>query len=258
MVAAASQVGFEVFGLSEHFYRPREERLRYAHESSEGDWGRAGWPGFVDDVLACRDGTTKLRVVLGAEVEYLPGYAEWAREELARWPVEYVVISVHFLEIGGEVVPFDFSPEQWSRAVGLCGGQAQLFRRYYEHVLDALEWGLGDVLGHLDVIKIFSSSPVHDSEVDGLVGTILDRCARDGVVLDLNARGLIKPCAEIYPSPSILQRAAKAGVDVITGDDSHAPEQVGLNLDKAAAAARDAGYTEVCLPQRLGGRCFEI
>ena len=169
------------------------------------------------------------------------------------FPLDYTVLSVHFLEVDGEVLPFDVSPLAWAEAAARCGGEAGLFRAYYEHLLAALEWDLGDVLGHLDVIKIHASGGVDDAEVDQLVGQVLERCAARGMLLDLNARGLSKPCAEVYPSPAILARAHSAGVEIITGDDSHHPDGVGLNLERAAKVAHGAGYREVRLPERLGG-----
>jgi histidinol-phosphatase (PHP family) len=260
MVRAAAEAGMEVFGCSEHFYRPREARFRWSTDLPGADWGRAGWPAYVDDVLACKaTGQGPLRVLLGAEVEFYPGYEAWTREELARWPLEYVVLSVHNVVFeDGAVLPFDFTPRHWREAAERCGGPAALARRYYAHVLEALTWGVADVLGHLDVIKVFAPGPLEDAGVDALIDEVLARCAEAGVVLDLNARGLLKPCAEVYPSPAILRRAARAGVALITGDDSHAPEQVGLNLDRAAAVARAAGYEALHLPRRLGGTAYSL
>ena len=261
MVEAAVAVGMDLFGVSEHFYRPREERFRYEHEEPGHDFGRAGWPAHAEEMLALRSGALadgRCRILFGAEVEYLPGYEAWTREELARWPLDYTVLSVHFLEIRGNVVPFDASPRDWQRALALCGGQVALYCCYYEHVLQALEWGVGDVLGHLDVIKVFAEQGVEDPSIDRLIDEVLARCAERDLVLDLNARGLIKPCGEVYPSRSILARAHRAGVKVVLGDDSHAPEQVGLNLDRAVAAARAGGLSRLCLPPRLGGQCWDL
>ena len=54
MVAAARAAGMEVYGLSEHFYRPREERFLYGEADRDRDWGRAGWPRFAEEVVALK------------------------------------------------------------------------------------------------------------------------------------------------------------------------------------------------------------
>jgi histidinol-phosphatase (PHP family) len=70
--------------------------------------------------------------------------------------------------------------------------------------------------------------------------------------MDVNARGLIKPCKAIYPADWILEDARRIGVKVTLGDDSHAPDQVGARLDQAVEALRRAGYTEMALVNRDG------
>jgi histidinol-phosphatase (PHP family) len=73
-----------------------------------------------------------------------------------------------------------------------------------------------------------------------------------GVALDVNARGLIKPCKRIYPDDWILSEARRIGVPVTLGDDSHGPRDVGLNLHVAVAAIARAGYGQLWLV-RPGG-----
>jgi histidinol-phosphatase (PHP family) len=261
MVDAARAASMEVFGLSEHFYRPRDLRFRYSFESDDSDWGRRGWPAFVDEVLVEKERAESLgglRVLLGAEVEYLPGYEDWTREQIAKWPFDYLVLSIHFLEAQGEFVAFDLSSRHWGKAVARLGGEVPMYLRYYDHMLDALTWGVGDVLGHFDLIKIHRQGPVEHPEIDAKIELILERCAALGMVLDLNARGLDKPCGEVYPSLAILRRALRAGVDLVTGDDSHSPGGVGSNLDRALDHARQAGYRRIALPARLGGQGWDI
>ena len=76
-----------------------------------------------------------------------------------------------------------------------------------------------------------------------------------GLLLDLNARGLQKPCRAIYPSLEILRIAREANVKVTLGDDSHAPSEVGRDLDRVVDHAREAGYSEIWL---IGGRRVSI
>ena len=261
MVRAAEAAGMEVFGLSEHFYRPRDERFRYSFEPGNSDWGRLGWPSFVEEVLEAKE-LAKAKggpeVLLGAEVEYLPGYEEWTKRELARWPIEYVVLSIHFVETPTKFVPYDLTPQHWNLARRLSGGAVPLYVRYYEMVLDALTWNVADIIGHLDLIKLYAQEPVRDPAIDAALDAVLRGCVATETLLDLNARGLVKACKEIIPSVEILRRARELGVEIVPGDDSHAPEQVGRNLDRAVALARDAGYSRITLPRRLGGRSWEI
>jgi len=61
--------------------------------------------------------------------------------------------------------------------------------------------------------------------------------------MELNTSGLRKDCKEIYPSPAIVQMAARLGVPITFASDAHAPTEVGMNFPEAIQLARNAGYT---------------
>lgn len=261
MVKAACEKKMQFFGLSEHFYRPKETVFKYDHESDDSDLGANKWPDHSEEVVRLKNQLSKdhdTKIAFGAEVEYLQGYEDWTKEEVAKWPLDYVILSVHFLTINNEIIPFDYNQTHWNRAKELCGGEVGLYNAYLDHVLEALDWNIGDILGHLDVIKLYSLSKVEDESINTRLSKILDRCKKKGMILDLNARGLLKPYGEIYPSFEILKIAAEKGVGIIPGDDSHAPDQVGLNIGKAMAIAKEAGYERITLPASLGGNSWAI
>jgi histidinol-phosphatase (PHP family) len=64
--------------------------------------------------------------------------------------------------------------------------------------------------------------------------------------MELNTAGLRKDCREIYPSPQIVQLAAREGVPITFASDAHAVGEVGMNFTEAIAPARSAGYTHCC------------
>ena len=75
--------------------------------------------------------------------------------------------------------------------------------------------------------------------------------------MDVNARGLLKPCKSIYPDDWILAEAGRIGVPVTLGDDSHGPSEVGLNLHVAVEAVARAGYEHIWLV-RAGGELVPV
>ena len=42
-----------------------------------------------------------------------------------------------------------------------------------------------------------------------------------------------------------LSLARQAGIPLVIGSDAHAPEEVGEGFDRAIAAAKDAGYSQL-------------
>jgi histidinol-phosphatase (PHP family) len=129
-----------------------------------------------------------------------------------------------------------------------------LYLDYYDHVLELLDWRIAQVIGHLDLIKILlePAEQVETAAIRSKVRGILETMHDRGVAMDINARGLIKPCHAIYPADWILVEANRIGVRVTLGDDSHGPDEVGARLDQAVAALRRADYNEMSIVGRDG------
>lgn len=117
----------------------------------------------------------------------------------------------------------------------------------------AAESGLFDIIAHADLCKKFCFYPKEDCTP--LFERFITAAKKHDVAMELNTAGLRKDCKEIYPSPQIVQMAAKAGVPITFASDAHAPGEVGANFAEAVALARGAGYNQWC---RFSGRRREF
>ncbi len=238
-VVRAIELGFTAFGFSEHM--PPPDPYTYT-DFPRFDKARHLFDRYVEEIhrlkSAYRD---ELPILVGVEIEYLPDKESVITEFLNEYPFDYTVGSVHFI---GEHT-FDFSKEAYDTGVRAFGGMDPWVEEYYRLVRSLLDMGVTDVLGHLDIIKIFADNVggYRSERVQAAEHETLEAALRAGVVLDVNARGLMKACAEIYPGPDLLAKAQRMGVPATLGDDSHSVDQVGLRLDKALDAMRAAGYT---------------
>src|SRR5262249_48191773 len=157
--------------------------------------------------------------------------------------------SVHYVRYDDEDITIDWDRPRVMEALRRAGTPEQLYLDYYEHVLELLDWRLANVIGHLDLVQVLmgpgeqGDTPAIRSKVRAVLETMRDR----SVALDVNARGLSKPCQAIYPADWILTEANRTGVLATLGDDSHGPDEVGARLDQAVAALRQAGYDSMAL-----------
>jgi histidinol-phosphatase (PHP family) len=101
---------------------------------------------------------------------------------------------------------------------------------------------LFDIMGHVDLVKKFGHRATED--MTGEVEETARVFRSTGMTVEINTSGLRKPVGEIYPAASILKIYAKAGVPITFSSDSHDPQDVGRDYDKAAALAKEAGYKE--------------
>ena len=152
--------------------------------------------------------------------------------------VDYLIGSVHFLNNWG----FDNEEflDQWSgREID------DVYREYFALICALCRSGKFDILGHMDLIKIFKFTPKKDIRV--LAGGAINAIKKSGIVVELNSAGLRKPANEIYPSDALLEALADADVPITLSSDAHSVAQVALNYDKIYAKAREFGYDKIAV-----------
>lgn len=197
---------------------------------------------YVAEVLAVREAFAPrgLWVGLGLEVDYFPGVADLVAGPLARHPFDFIIGSVHCLDhrclSAAAEAPACFA----GRPV------REMARRYFDLVAEAAATGLFDVIGHLDIYKLYGRDEYGDDVLvvhRGLAGPALQTLAGHGVGLEVNTAAWRKGCAEPYPGAELLALARSAGVRTLTfGSDAHRLADLGWGLEPALAYAVRAGF----------------
>jgi len=192
-------------------------------------------PEYVWRVMELRLDYPEIKIRLGVEVDYIPGYEDQLASWLAAYPFDYVIGSVHFIDDWSFDDPryvqryADWSPDE-------------LWTVYFQRVQAAARSGLFDIIGHLDVIKKLGQ-PAPGPEVRRrLYRETVEVLAASGVCVEINSSGLRAPAREIYPARELLQLCREYGVPIVLGSDAHRPEEVGRELVLAARLAQKTGY----------------
>ncbi len=239
---AAERAGLIAFGFSEHLPEPSHRTFRSEHLFL-GQRDRAWYVDYMDDVDTVRHGfAATVDILCSIEVDYIRGAREWVLSQLARLDLDYVVGSVHYVRLEDEDVCIDADRESAEEAVRRAGGEEALFLTYLQHVRELLQWGLVDVVAHFDLVKMHFGAFPETPRLRAAVEETLEVMRTAKAVIEINTRGLKKPCRRMYPEPWILALACRMGIPVTLSDDSHSPEEVGFKLEEAARMAYDAGY----------------
>src|SRR5437016_4632930 len=98
---AAAAKNFLAFGFTEHFQIPPMALSPAMALDSQ----LAIFDEYVADVHAVQK--DHAFVLLGAELEYIPGAVEWTREQVSRWSFDYLVGSVHYVRLDGADILID-------------------------------------------------------------------------------------------------------------------------------------------------------
>jgi len=123
------------------------------------------------------------------------------------------------------------------------GDSDRIWKRYFRLVGLMADWKLFDVVAHFDLPKK-KGRGISDDLLKEYAQPALDAIAENKMAIEINTSGLVHDVAEIYPSSLLLRLAKDRDIPITFGSDAHTPKRVGADFDKAAALARDAGYTE--------------
>ncbi|NOZ64794.1 MAG: histidinol-phosphatase HisJ [Caldiserica bacterium] len=242
-VKNAIQAGLEEIGFSGHFplFHITDRKL-----ASNLSIPEEKFPLYVEQVLDLRKKFPSIKIRLGCEVDYIPGYEEEIKKRLQPYSFDYVMGSVHFLD--GFLFDHPDYIEEWEKR-----DVDEVYRNYFSRLLQCIETGLFDIIAHPDLVKKFGFFPKFS--LGYLYQEIARALRKNNMVAEINTSGLRKPVQEIYPSLDFLKILRKYQVPITLGSDAHSPEEVGKDLDKAKEWAKEAGYKEYA---SFSGRKFRL
>ncbi len=197
---------------------------------------------YVDAVISARD--RGLPVLLGLEVDFFPETIDAVLDLLAPYPWDLLIGSVHWL--GGWSLDHPEVVHEFMRR-----GVRQAYEDYFaaEAVLAAS--GSVDVLGHVDLIKVFGHR-LDEPPLD-LYAPVVEGAARSGTAVEINTSGGAGLAGQAYPAPALLEMFHDADVGITLGSDAHRPEDVGRGFDEAKALALKTGYeSRLRFERRIG------
>lgn len=209
-----------------HWERPREGPVADATMHVLDVEGGADLDAYVEALVHAQD--VGLPVLVGLEVDHLPGAGDVMASVLAEYPFDLLLGSVHWLD---EWL-FDAYGMPAFAAVWDERDTDSVFAQYVDSVLELARSGAVDVLAHLDVIKVAGHRAPRLGEHEA---RLIDGLSPDDVVIELSSAGLRKPVADFYPSTSLLDRVLDAGFDLTTASDAHSIDQIGWAFDRLAA-----------------------
>jgi len=231
-VETARARAVDEIAITEHVHRFREVR----------DWHpNPWWQAEATEDLAehCaaidRARDTGLPVLLGIEMDWIPGRADDVRALLASQPFDIVLGSVHWL---GDLAVDHPDYPCWDSL-----GAEETWGRYLDELAAAAGSGLFDVLAHPDLPKVFGT-PMPE-RLTARRDEVIAHIAEAGVAVECSSAGLRKSCRALYPDPDWLAAFRRAGIPVTLASEAHRPEDVARDYPTAVAALRGAGYETI-------------
>ena len=223
-ILKAIEVGTKYFGFADH--APMNFDPTYRMKFSQ-------MKKYEDEVLSLKDRfKDKIEILLGYEVDYIDGLVD---KKVLEADVDYLIGSVHFIDRWGFDNP-EFIGRYESEDID------EIWIKYFNAIEDMAKTGYFNIVGHLDLIKVFKFMPNRD--ILDLAKNSLKAIKEANMALELNVAGYRKPIAEAYPSKDLLKYAYELDIPITFASDAHKPSQVGLFSNEIISLAKDIGYTK--------------
>ncbi|MGM0415267.1 MAG: histidinol-phosphatase [Bacillota bacterium] len=168
----------------------------------------------------------KIDIFIGIEFDYAPGRDREIKEILEKYPFDYSIGSVH--DLGDWSFDYAKYKAKWKEFD--YEGLVEIYQEYYRLLNQAVNTGLFEIIGHLDLIKVFDYVIKDRVLVLEMVEPVLDSIKKQGAKLEINTNGLNKPVKELYPALDILKLASYKELDIVFSSDAHRPERVGQHF----------------------------
>ncbi|GAC1432231.1 MAG: histidinol-phosphatase [Thermoanaerobaculia bacterium] len=238
-IDAAVARGIDEIGLTDHlwlyFEPPAKRNPTYAMSEEE-------YPRHYEEMVMLREEyRDRIRVRVSVEADYIEGRENDLLSILGRFEFDYILGSVHFMD-GWVIDAPEYADRYRHERV------AEIYRRYYRRLQQAIGLGCFDLLAHFDLPKKFGFLPEED--ISALVGETLDVAAAAGVAIEISSAGLRKPIGEIYPARAILRQMHKRDIPIALSSDAHAPGEVGADYNKLIELATSEGYARLASFER--------
>ncbi len=225
-IKRAIELKIDLFGFSEHAPMNFDEKYRLKLEDKEY---------YENDVLFLKEKyKNDIEILLGYEVDYLKG--DYILHEVINSKVDYLIGSVHFINDGWGFDNPEFIGQYKNKDIDT------IWEDYFEAITNMIKSSKFDIVGHLDLIKVFKFLPKKD--IKSIAKVALTQIKKSNMVVEINSAGYRKPIGEQYPSKALLELCFELNIPITFSSDAHSVDQVGLNYEKSRALAKEIGYTK--------------
>ncbi len=225
-IQRAIELKIDVFGFSEH--APMDFDKKYRLDIKDKEF-------YENEVKFLKQKyKQEIEILLGYEVDFMQNIK--MLDEILDAKVDYLIGSVHFLDSWG----FD-NPE----FIGVYENKDidKIWQDYFDTVKELAKSAKFDIVGHIDLIKIFKFMPKKDIRIICL--DALKEIKKSNMCIEINAAGFRKPINEPYPSKSILELIYDLDIPITFSSDAHSVEQVGYMYDDVLSIAKEMGFSKV-------------
>lgn len=200
---------------------------------------------YLEELARCRERYAgRLTIRAAIEVSEPHVYPQLAGPVLANYHWDFVLGSLHWIKPGINAYLEEF--------MTYAGDWRQSFRNYFTEMITLAREGDFDILSHIDYPSRYNQH-IHGGDYDiteyeEIIREVLRNIIARGKGIEINTSPWRKGLADPNPPAAVVSWYREMGGEILTlGSDSHAPKDVGADIDRAMAIAKDAGFTHIAV-----------
>lgn len=197
----------------------------------------------------------KLRIFHGIEIGFQPQVLEQNKIWLAKYPYDFVILSVHMAERQNLA---DSNNTFYTTRTKHEAIQSYL-EQIYASVCACNDY---DSIGHIGYIQRYgpwSDRSLSYADHANILDALLKKVIESNKGIEINTSGLRGNVGHTLPNEQILRRYRELGGTLITiGSDAHMADDVGAHFDEAARLLRSLGFTHVTHFEKRRPVCTQL
>lgn len=232
IVKSAVELGFDSIGFSGH--APMENGV---------DWTMS-----EDRVNEYIKEINKLKNKYSNVIDVYCGVENDLYSKLDLSPFEYVIGSVHFMDINGRIVEFDCSQNMVNRLIDqyFNGNGLEYAKKYYNDLAKLRETKL-DIVGHVDIVTKHSEKAnffdVDSKEYKNCALESITALAEKCKVFEVNTGAVARGYrTTFYPAPFIMKRLKELDCKLVLSSDCHNKDYLNFMFDDGLKYIESFGF----------------
>lgn len=234
-VEEARRKNIDHFGISEHAYHFHE-----TEDILQNPWvNQRRWYNMNDYVKLFEEANNQgMDVKMSIEMDYTPGKHAEMKKFISSYEFDYVIGSIHWVDDFG--IDLAEYRHLWDERDVM-----DTYRKYFDQVVTLAESNLFDIVGHLDLVKIFKYKPNDKNFLLEQYDRATNALSNSKTCVEISTAGLRKPVGELYPDYDLLKMCYEKDIPIVLSSDAHVPEDVGADYHKAITLAKSVGYSKL-------------
>jgi len=223
-IKEAIKKSIKIYGFSDHAPMEFDKKYRMSFDQMEE---------YEKEILDLKkEFKEKIDIRLGYEVDFIKKFLD---KRVLEAKVDYLIGSIHFLDGWGFDNP-EFIGEYKNKDID------KIWEDYFLAVEEMAKSGHFQIVGHLDLIKVFNYFPKKDIRI--IAKNAIKAIKKANMTVEINSAGFRKDVKKQYPQEELLEMIYEYQIPITFGSDAHKIEDVGYKLEDIINLAKKIGFKE--------------